>query len=93
MCKSAYEILEISQDVNNKEINAAKNKAMLKDNYSNIRQLVDKSAHRLLNPKSRFIEDLKFPKLTLSRPRSLYLDLEVNDIDIDLINPDAFDSI
>ena len=90
--KNPYFILKLKQDVTKQEIIKAKIQAMKDRNYS--LQEIQTAEKQLLNPSKRLVADYMFPsKLKSKRPRAITITTEFQEIDLSVVNEDAFDSL
>jgi hypothetical protein len=87
-----YEVLEVSQNANKKEIIKGKMIAMKKRKYS--LQDIQMAEKQLLNPSKRLIADFMYPsRIKAKRPRAIKINVTPKDINIKNIPEDIFDSI
>ena len=87
-----YEVLEVSQNANKKEIIKGKIIAMKKRKYS--LQDIQMAEKQLLNPSKRLIADFMYPsRIKAKRPKAIKINVTPRDINIKNIPEDIFDSI
>jgi hypothetical protein len=90
--KNPYTILDVDQDAKKKEINEAQMLAMKKKKYS--LQEIQVAAKQLLKPSKRLAADFMFPtKFKVKRIKKINSDLAYEEIDLEKINKDAFNSL
>lgn len=78
--KNPYEILEISQNADSKEITQGRLKAMVARKHTN--QEIAIAAQQLMMPAKRLVADFLFPsKIKAKRPKLLKSNLIIEDID------------
>ena len=90
--KNPYTILGVSQEAEKSEIMKAQMMAMKEKKYS--LQEIQISAKQLLDPAKRLAADFMFPaRLKAKRIQIIKTSLEYQDINVNALNEDAFDSI
>jgi hypothetical protein len=90
--KNPYTILGVSQDAEKVEIMKAQMIAMKKKEYS--LQEIAIAAKQLLDPAKRLAADFMFPaKIKARRVQIIQTNLNYQDINVNALNEDAFDSI
>ena len=90
--KNPYSILEVKQDANKGEIMKAQMFAMKKKEYS--LQEIQIAAKQLLDPAKRLASDFMFPaKIKSKRIQPIQSTLTYNEINVDTLNKNAFDSL
>ncbi len=90
--KNPYTILGVSQEAEKSEIMKAQMRAMKDRKYSI--QEIQIAARQLLDPAKRLAADFMFPaKIKAKRIQVIQTTLVYEDININSLNEDAFDSI
>jgi hypothetical protein len=90
--KNPYTILSISQDAEKSEIMKAQMLAMKDKKYS--LQEIHIAAKQLLDPAKRLAADFMFPaKIKARRIQIIQSNLDYQDINVNGLNENAFDSI
>lgn len=90
--KNPYSILGVSQDAEKDEIMKAQMLSMKKKEYS--LQEIAIAARQLLNPAKRLAADFMFPaRIKARRIQIIQSNLDYQDINVNALNEDAFDSI
>ena len=90
--KNPYTILVIRQDAEKAEIMKAQMLAMKDKKFS--LQEIQIAAKRLLDPAKRWAADFMFPaKIKARRIQIIQTNLDYQDINVNALNEDAFDSI
>lgn len=90
--KNPYQILNVNQDADKKEIMKAQMSAMKEKNYS--LQEIQIATKQLLDPAKRLAADFMFPaKLKAKRLQKIYIDIPIKKIDLDDIDQNAFNSL
>jgi DnaJ-class molecular chaperone len=90
--KNPYTILGVSQDAEKSEIMKAQMLAMKKKEYS--LQEIQIATKQLLDPAKRLAADFMFPaKIKARRIQIIQTTLQYQDINVNALNEDAFDSI
>ena len=90
--KNPYTILGVSQDAEKAEIMKAQMMAMKKKEYS--LQEIQIATKQLLDPAKRLAADFMFPaRIKARRIQIIQTNLEYQDINVNALNDDAFDSI
>jgi hypothetical protein len=87
-----YQILQVNQNADKKEIMKAQIIAMKARNYS--LQEIQIAVRQLLDPSKRLAADFMFPsKIKAKRPQKISIDIQVEDIDLNKIDENTFDSL
>jgi hypothetical protein len=87
-----YEVLKVSQNTAKSDIIRAKMSAMKERQYT--LQEIQIAEKQLLDPAKRLAADFLFPvKIKSKRPQFIKIDMLIEDINMDMININAFDSI
>jgi DnaJ-class molecular chaperone len=87
-----YQILQVNQDADKKEIMKAQIIAMKDRKYS--LQEIQIAVRQLLDPAKRLAADFMFPsKIKAKRPQKISIDIQVEKIDLNDIEENAFDSL
>ena len=87
-----YEILEVSQNATKKEIIKSKMIAMKKRKFS--LHDIQMAGKQLLSPSKRLIADFMYPsRIKAKRPKTIKINITIEDINIEDISVDVFDSI
>ena len=87
-----YQILNVSQDADKKEIMKAQMLAMKEKKYS--LQEIALDAKQLLDPAKRLAADFMFPsKIKAKRPQKLSVEVPEEKITLNDIDENAFDSL
>jgi len=87
-----YQILNVSQDADKKEIMKAQMLAMKEKKYS--LQEIALAAKQLLDPAKRLAADFMFPsKIKAKRPQKLSVEVPEEKITLNDIDENAFDSL
>lgn len=90
--KNPYTILGVSQDAEKAEIMKSQMLAMKKKEYS--LQEIAIAAKQLLDPAKRLAADFMFPaRIKARRIQIIQSNLDYQDINVNALNEDAFDSI
>ena len=90
--KNPYQILEVSQDANNSQILKAQMFAMRKRQYSN--NDIAQARAQLSKPATRLAADFTFPVFEpFEDMRPLQAALQLKIIDINSIDPNAYNSL
>ena len=90
--KNPYTILGVSQDAEKAEIMKSQMLAMKKKEYS--LQEIAIAAKQLLDPAKRLAADFMFPaRIKARRIQIIQSNLDYQDINVNVLNEDAFDSI
>ena len=90
--KNPYSILGVSQDVEKADIMKAQMMAMKDKKYS--LQEIQIAAKQLLDPAKRLAADFMFPaKIKARRIQIIQSNLDYQDINVNALNENAFDSI
>ncbi|MCB0536177.1 MAG: hypothetical protein KDE33_01495 [Bacteroidetes bacterium] len=90
--KNPYEVLGVTQDATKKEIIKGKMTAMKQRIYT--LQEIQLAEKQLLNPAKRLVADFMYPsKIKAKRPKLLSIDIKPENISINDINDNAFDSL
>jgi hypothetical protein len=90
--KNPYSILGISQDAEKAEIMKAQMMAMKDKKYS--LQEIQIATKQLLDPAKRLAADFMFPtRIKARRIQIIQTTLEYQDINVNALNEDSFDSI
>lgn len=90
--KNPYTILGVSQDAEKAEIMKAQMTAMKKKEYP--LQEIAVAARQLLDPAKRLAADFMFPaRMKARRIQIIQSNLEFQEINVNALNEDAFDSI
>jgi DnaJ-class molecular chaperone len=90
--KNPYTILGVSQEAEKSEIMKAQMLAMKEKKYS--LQEIQIAAKQLLDPAKRLAADFMFPaKIKAKRIQIIQTTLEYQNINVNALNEDAFDSI
>lgn len=87
-----YHILNISQDADKKDIMKAQMLAMKEKKYT--LQEIAVAAKQLLDPAKRLAADFMFPvKIKAKRLQKIIIDIKVQDIDVNKLDENSFDSL
>ncbi len=87
-----YHILNISQDADKKDIMKAQMLAMKEKKYT--LQEIAIAAKQLLDPAKRLAADFMFPvKIKAKRPQKIIIDIKVQEIDVNKLDENSFDSL
>ena len=87
-----YQILNVSQDADKKEIMKAQMLAMKGKKFS--LQEIQIAVRQLLDPAKRLAADFMFPsKITAKRPQKISVDIPVEENDLNDIDENIFDSL
>lgn len=87
-----YQILNVSQDADKKEIMKAQMLAMKEKKYS--LQEIATAAKQLLDPAKRLAADFMFPsKIKAKRPQKISVEVPEEKITLNDIDENAFDSL
>ena len=87
-----YEILKVSQDADKKEIMKAQMSAMKEKKYS--LQEIHFAVRQLLDPAKRLAADFMFPsKIKAKRIQKIIVDIQTENINLNDIKENAFDSL
>jgi len=90
--QNPYEVLGISQNATKKEIIKGVMTAMKQRSYT--LQKIQLAQKQLLNPAKRLVADFMFPsKIKAKRPKFLSINIKPENISINDINENAFDSL
>jgi DnaJ-class molecular chaperone len=87
-----YQILNVGQDADKKEIMKAQMLAMKERRYS--LQEIQIAVRQLLDPAKRLAADFMFPtKIKAKRPQKISIDVSVDKINLNDIDENTFDSL
>ena len=87
-----YQILNVSQDADKKEIMKAQMLAMKEKKFS--LQEIQIAVRQLLDPAKRLAADFMFPsKIKAKRPQKISVDIPVEENDLNDIDENIFDSL
>jgi hypothetical protein len=87
-----YQILNLNQDADKKEIMKAQMQAMKEKKYPLPEIAV--AVRHLLDPAKRLAADFMFPsKIQAKRPQKISIDIPINKINVNDIDENAFDSL
>jgi hypothetical protein len=87
-----YEILNVTQDADKKDILKAQMDVMREKKYS--LQEIANATRQLLDPAKRLAADFMFPtKIRAKRPQKIVIDMEIENISLKDIDENAFDSL
>jgi hypothetical protein len=90
--KNPYRILNVSQDADKKTIMVAQMLAMRENKYS--LQEIHIAVNQLLIPAKRLAANFMFPaKIKAKRPQKISIDFQIEKLDINDINENAFNSL
>ncbi len=90
--KNPYQVLDLQQDASKSEITRAVMVAMKNRKYS--LQKIQHAQRQLLNPEKRLAADFLFPaKVKSRRLKGINLDIQIDDITINSLDTNAFDSL
>lgn len=90
--KNPYEILNLKQDANKKEILQAKLLTMKERRYS--LPEIAAAERQLLDPSKRLAADFMFPaKIKAKRPQKIAIEFELPEIDAAQLDKNFFDSL
>jgi DnaJ-class molecular chaperone len=90
--KNPYQILNIGQDADKKEIQKAQMLAMKEKKYS--MQEIAVASKQLLDPAKRLAADFMYPaKIKSKRPQKIEVVIPIEEIRITDIDDNAFDSL
>lgn len=87
-----YQILNVQQDADKKDIMKAQMLAMKEKKFS--LPEIATAARQLLDPAKRLAADFMFPsKIKAKRPQKISVDIQLEKIDMNDIDENAFDSL
>lgn len=87
-----YQILNLSQDADKKDIMKAQMMAMKERKYALTE--IAMAARQILDPAKRLAADFMFPaKVKAKRPQKISINLELSEIELNEIDDNAFDSL
>jgi len=90
--KNPYEVLNINQDATKHDIIAAQKQAMMQRKFP-INEIA-LATKQLLDAEKRLAADFMYPsKLSAKRPKKIETEINVSEVDLNNINPDAFCSL
>jgi len=90
--KNPYQILNINQDADKKEIMKSQMIAMKERKYS--LQEIGIAVRQLLDPAKRLAADFRFPaKIKAKLPQQISIDIHFDSIDISEVDLNAFNSL
>ncbi len=90
--KNPYQILNVGQDADKKEIQKAQMLAMKEKKYS--MQEIAVASKQLLDPAKRLAADFMYPaKIKSRRPQKIEVVIPIEEINITDIDDNAFDSL
>lgn len=87
-----YKILNVSVNANKQEIKKAELLAMKERKYS--MHEISTARNQLMTPSKRLCADFMFPsKIRAKRPKLININTSTKNIDLSIINENAFDSL
>lgn len=87
-----YTILNIRQDADRNEIKKAQMIAMKAKKFG--LNEISMASRQLLEPAKRLAADFMFPaKLKAKRPKKIFISIEMNEISLENVDVDVFDSL